>query len=362
MRQGSEEGKRKRKILVIDDDPETSRLLRSWFDENEISIQAALNGLDGIRAAQEQEPDIILLDLRMPGMDGLAVAEQLKADPRTTIIPVILLTACRSVEQKVQAFSVGADDYVTKPFDFGEIGARIESLIKRRDVYCRMHSTIDDLKLENVELERMLTLDEKTGLFNFREFRRKLREEWMRSERYGAPISLVIFDLDNFKKVNDTYGHRAGDIALQEFSTLLAGGARSTDMVARYGGEEFAMILPHTDTQMAIRVADRIRAAAEQFVFMTDEHPARITVSGGVATYPTSRLVDSVDTLVEYADRALYMAKGTTKNVVYSTEDLRKAGELEDAHKSSWSSRTSSSLLRPSPARPKGSKPPSVGR
>jgi diguanylate cyclase (GGDEF)-like protein len=254
------------------------------------------------------------------------------------------------VEQKVEAFSVGADDYVTKPFHFEEIGARIESLIQRRNVYHQMHSTIGNLQVENVELERLLTLDEKTGLFNFREFRRKLREEWMRSERYGAPLSLVLFDLDNFKKFNDTYGHRAGDTALREFSTLLAGGARNTDMVARYGGEEFAMILPHTDTQMAQRVAERIRAAVEDFIFLADERPARLLVSGGVATYPSTRTVDSVDTLVEYADRALYKAKDSGRNVVLAFEESPEEN-LDLRHSAAYRSRTSSSVSESTPSR-----------
>jgi len=159
-------------------------------------------------------------------------------------------------------------------------------------------------------------LDEKTGLHNFREFQRRLRAEWKRSERYSIPLSLVLFDLDHFKQVNDSLGHQAGDRALQEFATLVTGGARANDVTARYGGEEFAMILPHTDGEMAVLVAERIRRAVSEFVFFEESGRLHITVSGGVATYHGSPDIKSVDDLVRAADKALYQAKSRGRNCV----------------------------------------------
>lgn len=331
----------RRSILVIDDDPETATMLGSWFEGRPYDLRSAPDGPSGLERAREERPDVILLDLRMPGEDGLTVAQTLKNDPRTRAIPIILLTACRDLDNKVAAFAAGADDYVTKPFDFEEIDARIRAMLRRADFLGSLEETIRDLRVANSELERLLTLDEKTGLHNFREFRRKLRDEWFRAERYGTPLSLVLLDIDDFKKFNDTWGHPAGDRALQEFATLVAGGARVSDTAARYGGEEFAVILPHTDSVMAMRVAERIRAAVEDFVFTVEDTATRITVSAGVATYPGSSGVDTVDTLIRAADQALYEAKGRGKNRVVQSDTLSEdeRGEVDRRRRSRGSSR-----------------------
>jgi diguanylate cyclase (GGDEF)-like protein len=307
---------RRKRILVIDDDPETARLLRTWFKGRDYDIHDASNAVEGLKLAVRSDPDIILLDIRMPGMDGLATARHLKTDPVTRSIPVILLTACHQVNVKVEGFASGADDYVTKPFEFEEVDARIRAMLRKRELYVKLEGTVRDLHATNKQLEELLVVDEKTGLYNYRQFRQKLEEEWLRAERYGTPLSLIMLDLDDFKKLNDTWGHLAGDRALQEFATLVAGGARATDMAARYGGEEFAIILPHTNGSMAVRVAERIREAARQFVFLADEHPQGITVSAGVATFPSSDGVDSPDALIRVADQALYAAKKAGKDRV----------------------------------------------
>jgi diguanylate cyclase (GGDEF)-like protein len=305
-----------RSILVIDDDSATAELARSWFTDQPWEVLDAPDGANGLELAAAHRPNIILLDLAMPGMDGLTVARRLKEAPETRGIPVILLTACRDVNAKVEAFSAGADDYITKPFDVEELDARIRSMLRKSEMLVGLESTVRDLSTTNEELEQLLVLDDKTGLFNFREFQRKLHEEWERADRYRVPLSLVFLDLDKFKEINDTLGHQAGDRVLKEFATLVAGGARASDVAARYGGEEFAVILPHTDRDMAKRVAERIRRAVEEFVFLEDETPTRITVSAGVATQPSTPDIDSVDGLVRAADGALYEAKDLGRNRV----------------------------------------------
>jgi len=307
------------RILVIDDDPQTSQVVRSWYKGEPYEILDATNGEQGLDMARSRRPDLILLDLRMPGIDGLVVAQELKSDPGTQAIPVIMLTACRDVDAKVQAFSAGTDDYITKPFEFEEVDARIRSMLRKRQLLVGLESTIEELTDTNQQLEQLLMVDEKTGLYNFREFRRRLREEWARASRYDTPLSLVFLDIDDFKKLNDTLGHPAGDRVLAEFATLVTGGARANDVAARYGGEEFSIILPHTDATMAARVAERIRRAVSEFVFIEEEQPTHITVSAGVATYPSTRGVDSVDELVRAADVALYQAKDQGKDCVVQT-------------------------------------------
>jgi diguanylate cyclase (GGDEF)-like protein len=256
----------------------------------------------------------------MPGLDGIAVAQRLKSDARTRAIPIVVLSACRDAESKVEAFSAGADDYMTKPFEVQEVDARVRSMLRKRKALMSMELAVRDLTTTNERLEQLLMVDEKTGLYNFREFQRRLQAEWSRAERYGVPLSLVFFDLDYFKRVNDTLGHPAGDKILEEFAVLATGGARANDIAARYGGEEFAVILPHTDLEMASRVAERIRRAVDTFTFNADDQPTHVTVSGGVATFPGGQGIDSMDALVRAADAALYRAKDQGRNRVVVCE------------------------------------------
>ena len=347
-----------RRILVVDDDPETARVVTSWFEGEPFEVLTAADGREGLSRSLQERPDLILLDLKMPGVDGIHVARSLKDRAETRAIPVVLLTACRDTDHKVQAFAAGADDYITKPFDLEEMDARVRAMLRRRDFLANLESTIENLETTNSELERMAMLDEKTGLFNFREFRRKLTEEWSRAERYGNTLSLVLLDIDSFKALNDTLGHPAGDRALSEFATLVAGGARVTDMAARYGGEEFAVVLPHTDGKMAHRVAERIRAAVEEFVFLADETPSRITVSAGVASFPGSKGVDSVDALVAAADDALYDAKARGKNCTVTApaapEESRPDPARRRVYRRESSSGGRSSRTTPPPPNPAG--------
>lgn len=324
--QAREVGTRYR-ILVVDDDPETGRLVRNWFANQPYDVLEARDGDEGVRRALRDRPHVILLDLRMPGLDGIEVARLLKTDPRSSAIPVILLTACRGVGNTVAAFAAGADDYVTKFPEFEEMEARIRAMIRRREFLATLEHTIHDQRTTIEQLENLLVVDEKTGLFNFREFQRKLREEWLRAERYRTPLSLLMLDLDDFKKINDEHGHLAGDRVLQEFASLVSAGGRATDIAARYGGEEFAVILPHTGGILAARVADRICRAVREHVFLGPDAPARVTVSVGVATYPSSPRIDSPEALVAAADAALYRAKQLGKDRV--VEAAEKARPLE---------------------------------
>jgi len=304
------------RILIIDDDPNTAQVVRTWLKDEPYEILAAENGETGLAMARERLPDLILLDLKMPGMDGISVARELKNDPQTNTTPVLVLTACRDVEAKVEAFNAGTEDYVTKPFTVEEVDARIRAMLRRRELLSGMESTIQSLNQTNAQLEQLLMIDEKTGLYNFREFRRRLRGEWARASRYHTPLSLVFLDIDNFKQLNDEQGHQAGDRILGELATLVTGGARANDVAARYGGEEFSIILPHTDGEMAVRVAERIRRAVSEFVFNSDDKPTRITVSVGVATFPSTEGLETVDDLVRAADLAMYRAKDRGKDCV----------------------------------------------
>jgi len=309
------------RILVVDDDPDTVRLIRSWFRGKPYEVLDAGNGEDGLKLAVAERPDLILLDLRMPGRDGISVARELRQEESTRLIPVILLTAIRDLDAKVEAFAAGVDDYVTKPFAFEEIDARIQSNLRKGEFLRGLQLQVQDLSADKHQLEQSLQLDEKTGLYNFREFQRRLKQEWERAVRYQTPLSLVFLDVDHFKSINDRLGHQAGDRVLREFAILVQGTARANDVAARYGGEEFALILPHTDGAQAARVADRLLRSVREFVFVEDETPTRMTVSAGLANYPASSGIDSVDTLVRAADVALYRAKDAGRDCVVVAEE-----------------------------------------
>jgi diguanylate cyclase (GGDEF)-like protein len=305
-----------RRILVVDDDPGTVEMVRGWYKDAPYRILEASDGEDGVRCAASEHPDIILMDFMMPRLDGFEATRRLKANPATAGIPVILVSAHREGPIKRKGFDSGADDFVVKPFEFDDVDARIRAMLKKRELFLALESSNEELKASNAQLEELATTDEMTGLANYREFVKKLREEWIRSERYGQALSLVMLDLDDFKRVNDSCGHPAGDRVLREFAMLMHGGKRATDLAARYGGEEFAVILPHTGGERAVGVAERIRAAVEDFTFLEPDHPTKVTVSAGVATYRASAGIASAEQLVSAADRALYAAKASGKNRV----------------------------------------------
>jgi diguanylate cyclase (GGDEF)-like protein len=300
----------------VDDDPGTARLVREWYRGQPFDILEAADGEEGIRVALAQRPDLILMDLVMPRTNGFDAARRLKSDPTTSSIPVILISAQRGTKSKRDGFDAGADDYVTKPFEFEEVDARIRAMLRKRELYLTLETRNQELKASNDQLEELATVDELTGLANSRVFRRRLQDEWIRAARYGHPLSLVMLDLDDFKRVNDTLGHPTGDRVLREFAMLVAGGARATDLPARYGGEEFAIILPHTEGERAVRVAERVRAAVADFQFLDGDTPINVTVSAGVATHPSASGAQSAEEFLKTADRALYAAKNSGKNRV----------------------------------------------
>ena len=275
---------------MVDDDPQTAEVVRSWYRDEPFDILTASDGEEGLRRAASERPDLLLL------------------------------TARRDTADKVEGLRTGADDYVVKPFAFEEVDLRIRGILLRREFVSDLESKIETLHAKTGELEGLLLIDEKTGLFNYREFARRLREEWLRALRYETPLSVIMLDLDHFKAINDRYGHPAGDRVLREFAMLVAGGARNTDVAARFGGEEFAVILPHTGGPLAARVAERIRAAVNDFTFLEPDDRLKVTVSAGIATWPSHPSIDTAEAFVGAADRALLRAKSMGRNQVVVDE------------------------------------------
>lgn len=295
---------RQPRILLVDDSPANIHLLVECL-RSDYKILAATTGSDALAIAQREKPDLILLDIVMPEMDGHEVFRRLKGDPRTEPIPVIFITGMCGVDDEMAGLELGAIDYIVKPFSL--------PLVQRR---LRTHL---DLKRYRDQLERQSMLDAMTGIPNRRCFDQALEQAWSHAAGRGEPISLVMLDIDHFKAYNDHGGHPAGDACLRRVASALSmAGLRGADLVARYGGEEFACILPDTDIEEACIVAGRMHAAVAS---MQIPHPSpalpNLTMSLGVAClYP--RPTDKSDTLLDAADRALYKAKESGRNRVRS--------------------------------------------
>lgn len=307
-------------VLLIDDSADVHRLVRTRLRYEAIELVTAFSGVEGIAIAREKQPWTILLDLDMPEMDGFSVLRELKAASDTTSIAVIVLSGISESQDKVTAFDLGAIDYVTKPFDFAELRARLRSSLRMQ-------------RLMKMLAERA-EVDGLTGLGNRPQFDRRLRQELSENARYGHPLSLALMDLDHFKSINDTYGHPAGDEVLQEFAKIVLGSIRSTDIACRYGGEEFALIMPNTGPDDARAVCDRIRASVAAVKWA--RHPERpITVSMGLSGLAGPGPGLTAEAFIEGSDRALYTAKRSGRNQVVvgnpatpggSTPPLAKAG------------------------------------
>ncbi|MBI4913408.1 MAG: diguanylate cyclase [Acidobacteria bacterium] len=289
------------RILVVDDSPTTlTTLCEVLVEEHEVLF--ATTGTEALEVAHDQEPDLILLDVVMPGMDGYEVCTRLKASTRTADIPVLFITSLGEEPDQSRAFAAGGIDFLQKPINPVLVKARVRNHL--------------ELKRRQDALKGLSVRDALTGIPNRRHFDETLREEWMRGVRNQKPLSLIMMDLDHFKLFNDTYGHAAGDNCLKRVAeTLQKSLQRPVDLVARVGGEEFVCLLPETELRGAVQVAERFREAVAALALPHAKSPtaAHVSMSLGVATllpvaegHPESLLLE--------ADRCLYEAKGAGRN------------------------------------------------
>lgn len=290
-------------VLVIDDSEDIHRLLRARLKDEDVEIFDAADGPSGIEAARRLRPDLILLDVEMPGLGGFDVCRELKNDPATTPIPIIFLTGVSDPAERVKGLELGAVDYVIKPFDFAELRARVRASLR----------TVRYQKL----LEQRAQIDGLTGLWNRVYFDQRLHEVLSGCRRYGGPVSLVMVDIDHFKRVNDTFGHPFGDRVLERVAEVLRSGVRPSDVPCRYGGEEFAIILPETDEAGGAELAERLRARIAESRWHSQNPSFVVTASFGVGSSSGGEDVSmAADQIVLEADAALYRAKRAGRNRV----------------------------------------------
>ncbi len=297
-------------ILLVDDDPAGIHVLRHIL-AGLGELRFATRGADALRTARTSKPDLILLDVEMPDMSGHEVCRALKADPELADVPVIFVTSHGEPDAEVKGFAAGAADFITKPLQAPVVQARVRTQLK--------------LKRLSDELRHQSTTDSLTGLANRRRFDDGLARDWQRAGRNGLALSLLMIDIDHFKRYNDHYGHTAGDEALRQTALVLMRACRrQTDLAARYGGEEFSLLLPDTDASGAWRVAQDLLAGFEALAWAHADSPtaATLTLSIGLATLPagagwgihSSPSVSdarAAEQLVREADRALYQAKAS---------------------------------------------------
>jgi two-component system cell cycle response regulator len=289
-------------ILLADDDTAMREFVCSLLREQGLQVKGVEDGHQAVSRVKEGGVDLVLLDIMMPGLDGLDCCRLIKGMTQDDYLPVVLLTAKSDNDSRVAGLRIGADDYVTKPFDERELLARVNKLLRIK----RMH---DEVAASKDHLMNLAIHDELTGLYNYRYLQSRVNEEFKRAERYHEPLACIMADIDYFKEVNDLFGHDAGDEVLREIGNRLRDAVREVDVVARYGGEEFLLVLPSTNFSGALSVADRVWRSIGSTPFEVGESSKRITVSLGVAVYP-SRDIRSKDDLLKAADRALYQSKG----------------------------------------------------
>lgn len=303
------------RILVVDDHPDNVEIINARLSSRGFTIETASNGEEALAKVQADPPQLILLDVMMPLMDGYEVSRRIKNDDALPYIPIILVTARDSTQDKVEGLDAGADDYLTKPINFPELEARVRSMLRIKRLSDELDQKNRELEDANRRLRKLSITDGLTELFNHRHVHELLHEEFERSKRSGEPMSVAMLDLDKFKQVNDTYGHPTGDVILYETARILKDTAREIDMVGRYGGEEFIAILPQTDEDAAEQFAERVRRAVNEHLFRDEATEVRMTLSAGVASFPGEG-IDDPDLLIKHADQALYEAKGAGRNRV----------------------------------------------
>lgn len=300
-------------ILVVDDEKHNRQLLTELL-QHECRLLLAKNGKQALTLARELQPDLILLDVVMPDMSGHAVIRQLKDDDRTRDTPVIFITALDSFDDQKVGLELGAVDYITKPFHPPIVRVRVRNHLR----------LVEQRRL----LEQLAMLDNLTGIPNRRRFVETLEHEWRRCLRHALPLSMIVADVDHFKRINDTYGHAEGDEALRSVAQALKRAIqRPGDFVCRYGGEEFVLLLPGVDEDGAAEFAEAVRQRIASMPFQTaDGRPLQLTLSlGGASHVPTTPEVSKE--LFLAADRALYEAKHAGRNrIVWARTPLRPGG------------------------------------
>ncbi|WP_198418800.1 EAL domain-containing protein [Cryobacterium sp. TMT4-31] len=303
-------------VLIVDDEPMNRKLMEALLHPEGYRTRTAANGIDALASVAALPPDLVLLDVMMPGMDGYAVARTLKSNPTTAGIPIIMLSARLDPEARLEGLEAGAEDFLSKPVDRAEMWLRVRNLLRLKDLTDALAEQGADLERQVIErtaeLNRLAHFDSLTGLPNRALFMQTLEKTLALSVEQGSGVGLLFIDIDDFKMVNDTRGHASGDSLLREFGERLRLSVPVRDTVGRLGGDEFGVILlledgPAGAGRVAQNVVDAMRVA-----FELDGTDVTASASVGIALYPDD--TDRPDTLLQYADTAMYASKRAGRN------------------------------------------------
>jgi diguanylate cyclase (GGDEF)-like protein len=305
----------KKKILIVEDSATQARYSEFILSDAGYSSSIASTGQQAIDMAREQAFDLILLDIVLPDMDGYKVCAEIRAIS-SFYVPILMLTSQKiAVEDKVDGFTAGADEYLSKPFDPRELLARVSALLRVKQMVDDMLANLNHEQQAYQALRRIALTDHLTQLYNRHYFAEALEREFSLAKRHNLPLSCIMTDIDHFRDFNNRYGHATGDIILEGAAKLIRDNLRQGDIIARYGGEEFVILLNFTEQENAYILAERLRCIVEEAVWPTQPGDLKITISFGIASMQ-SAVFERPEQLVQLADKALYRAKALGRNRV----------------------------------------------
>ena len=304
-------------ILVADDEPVNLSLIKRRLEWEAYQVITAVDGDEAVEKAEKFLPDLIILDVMMPIMDGLQACRKLKDIPATREIPIIFLSALDDIETKVSGLMLGANDYISKPFRVEELIARVRVAIRLKRERDELRQSAEDARLRAEAAREMSMSDSLTGLRNRYGLQRALQREYAETRRYHRPLSCLMIDIDYFKEINDTCGHAAGDAALMQTARILVDAVRGSDVVCRYGGDEFLVLTPETNLEGVAALGEKIRLTAASRLFGDGERVFELTLSIGAAELLPD---ESSHEMLARADTALYNAKQAGRNRIASAE------------------------------------------
>ncbi|MBI5365578.1 MAG: diguanylate cyclase [Planctomycetes bacterium] len=311
-------------VLAVDDEPNNLEILSRRLTRQEYEVGVALSAAEAAAELDRRVPDLILLDINMPTVNGIELLRRLRAAPRTHTLPIIMVSALTDTENIVTALHEGANDYVTKPINLPVLLARMETQL-------RMAALVMHLETQGKLLATLAAMDHLTGVYNRRSMGEAFEVERSRSRRSGRPLSLLMLDLDHFKRVNDTHGHAAGDQVLKEFTVRLRDAVRAPDIIGRHGGEEFVILLPETEEPAALLAAERVRTAIASAPFPIEKGAIPVTASIGVVAVPPE-YAGTFEEALAGADQALYRAKEGGRNCVRFASQLERGDTVVRPH------------------------------
>lgn len=296
-----------RRLLVVDDDDTNRALVGKALEYEGYQVRLAESGSAALTMLNDWHPHMVLLDVNMPGLNGLETLAKLHA--RDEYVSVIFVSANSRPEDIVRGLDAGADDYVTKPFEVAALLARVRAQLRIKDLN-------DSLRRANERLKELVDIDDLTGLFNMRSLYKRLDFELERARRYNRSVAVLMMDLDHFKSVNDQHDHLFGSFVIKEVGKIIRDNIRKVDFAARYGGDEYLVVLTEIAQEGAMTFSNRLRMRIEESHFTNEFFSMRLTASLGLAiTNPNLTAIDA-RALVRYADRALYKAKENGRNRV----------------------------------------------